>query len=240
MLASRRLVPPLHFRRVTPERMDDPALDPSLHRDALAGLRRLNTLGLAAGHLWPFFRRELARVRRPLRVLDVACGSGDVLKALVRRSRGRIRGLGLDLSSVAVLQANANAPPGVTFRRADVLDPGRPLPPCDIALCSLFLHHLSMDQAAFLLARMATAARRAVVVSDLERSTASWCLVWLGARLVTRSPIVHADSGTSVEAGWTPKELCRLARRSGLPEIHLHRAFPARLILVARKGDVSP
>lgn len=220
--------------------MDDPGLPRELHDGALRGLARLNVLGNAVGALWPEVERELVRRRGRLVLLDVACGSGDVLAGLARRGGRRLRGIGLDVSSLAVERAKQCAMPGVEFRVQDVLDPGLPLPMCDIALCSLFLHHLSVTQGRALLARMAAAARRLVIVSDLERSPASWWLVWLGARLVTRSPVVHSDSAASVEAAWTMGELHRLAGGAGLRGVRVRRAFPARLVLVARGGASPP
>lgn len=225
----------LKRRRLRPELMDDPDIDPDSHRNALRGLARLNRLGRASGQLWPLLGRELqAAGGRPLRLLDVACGRGDVLKALASRSKGRIRGLGLDVSPQAVREASQDTPPCVAFRVGDVLDSQQPLPTADVVLCSLFLHHLRDGDVAILLARMGSAARRLVIASDLERSVSNWLLIWAGARLVTRSPVVHVDSARSVEASWKQGELERLCHKAGLRQVRVRRAFPARLILTAR------
>lgn len=218
--------------------MDDPALDGRLHAEALAGLARLNLIGNAVGMLWPHVARELARTPGPLTVLDAACGSGDVLRGLVRRGGGRVQGLGLDLSPRAVARARHGATRGLRFQACDVLDAARPLPRADVVLCSLFLHHLETDVAVRLLERLGRAARRLVLVCDLERSRASWLLVWAGARIVTRSPVVHFDSARSVEAAWTAGELLAMARSAGLARPRVGRAHPARLVLVA--GPCKP
>lgn len=228
----------LRRRSLTPEWMDDPNLDPALHRQALAGLARLNRLGNADGLLWPFLAEQLRTARRPLRVLDVACGSGDVLNALSHRATGRIRGLGLDISPRAIAEARSQAVPRVRFQVQDVLDPAVALPRCDVAICSLFLHHLTRGQVVSLLRRMAEAAGRAVIISDLERSPVAWWLVWMGAHLVTRSPVVHLDSDLSVRAAWTPQELGALARQAGIRDARVQRVFPARLVMVARTGRI--
>lgn len=227
----------LRKRHLVPELMDDPNLEPAQHRVALRGLARLNWVGNAAGILLPLLKREHAGGQiRPLRVLDLGCGSGDVLNALSSKSKGRIRGLGIDISPTAIEQAKRNAPKGTAYRVQDALDVSRELPRCDVAVSSLFFHHLTDDQALNLLVRMARCARRAVIVSDLERSMASWCLVWLGAHFLSRSRIVHYDSARSVEAGWTVRELKSLARRAGLKNVTLKRAFPARVVLIVRTG----
>jgi SAM-dependent methyltransferase len=77
-------MPFLARRECIPELMDDPALDPAEHRRALAGLARLNRVSDSPGVLWPAVR-ELAR-GGPVRVLDVATGSGDVPRALAAKA----------------------------------------------------------------------------------------------------------------------------------------------------------
>lgn len=223
----------LASRHRRPELMDDPALDPGMHAHALAGLRRLNTLGLAQQLLWPTLEAELASHRR-LAVLDVATGSGDILAAMHRRARGRIRGLGLDISPTAVDHARRQfGRAGLEYRSCDVLRD--PLPSADIVMCSLFLHHLPTAAIVGLLCRMAACARRLLVVSDLDRGLASWWGVWLAARLVTTSPVVHIDSALSVEAALTRGDLLRLARRAGLKRAVVENRFPCRLLLTWRR-----
>ena len=73
-------------RRLQPEIMDCPDLGAARHWHALRGLARINWLSGSAGILWPSIR-QLAKeaTSRPLRILDVACGGGDVSIALYRR-----------------------------------------------------------------------------------------------------------------------------------------------------------
>src|SRR5918912_1375115 len=84
----------LSRRLLRPEVMDQPGLDPRRHAHALRGLARINFWSGSAGILWPdlaALARETAP--RPLRVLDVATGGGDVPIRLWRRARRA----GLDL-----------------------------------------------------------------------------------------------------------------------------------------------
>jgi 2-polyprenyl-3-methyl-5-hydroxy-6-metoxy-1,4-benzoquinol methylase len=222
----------LRQRRLEPELMDDPALDPAEHARALNGLRRLNQLGRAAAILWPAIHEELrATPGEPLQILDLATGSGDIPRALARRGGNRLRLTGVDISPGAVSQANLAAPPNVRFLAADLFDPAAAgqIPPADIVICSLFLHHLAEPQILDLLRRMKRLARRRVIVSDLERSPLAWWGVWLAARAVSRSPVVHVDSALSVGAGFRREELADLFARAGLANARVRRVFPFRL-----------
>jgi SAM-dependent methyltransferase len=216
------------------ERMDDPALDPADHRRALAALARINRVSDSAGVLWPAIR-ALARGTpgAPVRVLDVATGSGDVPRALAAKAaRAGLPNLtvaGCDISPTAVETA-ARAAPGLTYFTRDAIRD--PLPAgYDVVTCSLFLHHLSGDDAATLLGRMAAAAGRLVLVNDLDRSRFNYLAVWAACRVLTRSPVVRFDGPASVRSAFTAEEARALAARAGLAGVTVRRRFPCRFLL---------
>ncbi len=153
-----------------------------------------------------------------MRVLDIATGAGDIPIALYRMARRRnlpIEFTGCDLSPRAVEFARRRAAAvnaDVQFFQHDAV--AKELPEdFDAILCSLFLHHLADDEAARMLARMARASRRLVVVNDLERSTPALWLTYAATRLATRSAIVRVDGPLSVRAAFTVDEVAALAAR---------------------------
>jgi SAM-dependent methyltransferase len=209
--------------------MDDPGLDPAEHRRALAGLARINRLTNSAGLLWQALRPRAQR--GPLRILDVATGSGDVPAALARlsaRDGARVELHACDISETAIAAAEARAP-NVQFFRHDVLR--EPLPGgFDAVTCSLFLHHLSEAEAEALLRAMAGAGRF-VVVNDLARGRFNLCAVWLACRVLSRSPVVHFDGPVSVRQAFTVPEAQALAERAGLCGASVVSKFPCRWLL---------
>jgi 2-polyprenyl-3-methyl-5-hydroxy-6-metoxy-1,4-benzoquinol methylase len=218
------------------EVMDDPALESAPHRHALRGLSRLNRLSASDRVFWPSIAGLARRERRPLRVLDLASGSGDVALSLWRRARRagiEVEIRGVDVSQEAVRYAEeqgtrAGAP--VQFEVMDVLHD--PLPTgFDVLVCSLFLHHVDEDQAILLLAKMRRAARRIVMVNDLLRSVRGLVLAYLAARLFTTSEVVHADAPRSVRSSFTVEEMNRLARRAEMDGAQVSRHWPLRLLL---------
>ena len=81
------LFPNLALRDRRPELMDDPALDESLHRQALKGLERVNWISGIPGLLWRTIRPLCDEVRdRPVRVLDVGSGGGDISVKLWKKA----------------------------------------------------------------------------------------------------------------------------------------------------------
>jgi hypothetical protein len=97
--------------------------------------------------------------------------------------------------------------------------------------CSLFLHHLSEDEAVALLANMATAARHLILVNDLARSRFNYAAVWVACRVLSRSPVVRFDGPASVRSAFTPAEALQLAERAGLHGATALARFPCRFLM---------
>ncbi|HEY3787339.1 MAG TPA: methyltransferase domain-containing protein [Urbifossiella sp.] len=221
--------------------MDDPGLDPLEHRRALAGLARINRFSGSAAVLWkPIVKFVRAHPSRPIRILDVATGSGDVPIGLWRRAKTAGIPLvleGCDISPTAIDSARRNAEMSgaeTKFFLHDAL--GEPLPPgFDIITCSLFLHHLSSDNAMSLLRSMTAAASSLVLVNDLARSRFNYLAVWLACHALSRSRVVRYDGPASVRSAFSPSEARDLARQGGLNGVRVRSRFPCRYLLQWRK-----
>jgi 2-polyprenyl-3-methyl-5-hydroxy-6-metoxy-1,4-benzoquinol methylase len=170
-------------------------------------------------------------------MLDVACGGGDAILSLGRWARRE--GCDLQIDGPVALRIAEQRARGAGLDRFGFfeLDALRqPLPEgYDVIACSLFLHHLSDEDAGQLLKKMAAAARHLVLVSDLRRNAIGYALGWLGCRLLTRSPVVHVDGPRSVAAAFTDGELRALAASSGLAGVTVVRRWPQRMLLVWKR-----
>jgi 2-polyprenyl-3-methyl-5-hydroxy-6-metoxy-1,4-benzoquinol methylase len=234
-------MPSLATRRQQPEIMDQPGLENAEHQEALRGLARINTISGSAGILWRALR-PLAKEKsgRPLRVLDVATGGGDLPIRLALRAQRAGLALsfaGVDISPTAIAHARKQAAhrgADVDFFPLDVL--GAPLPAAyDVITSSLFLHHLEAAQGVELLRRMGQAARLAVFINDLVRSRLGWWLALAATRLLTTSAIVHVDGPRSVEAAFTMAEARQLAEKAGLENACVRWRWPFRFLLEWRR-----
>jgi 2-polyprenyl-3-methyl-5-hydroxy-6-metoxy-1,4-benzoquinol methylase len=232
----------LSQRHRRPEIMDQPDLSPERHVHALHALARINFLSHSAGILWP----ELAALARslaprPLRILDVATGAGDVPVRLWRRARraGLAFDLeGCDISPVALEHARRRANEvgaAIPFFEHDALSDST-LSGYDAVVCSLFLHHHDEPQAVALLRRMAGAAGRLVLVNDLDRSWIGLMLARVAGHLLTTSDVVHVDGPRSVEAAFTRAEALALAEQAGLTGARVSWRWPFRWLLSWRRS----
>lgn len=218
------------------ELMDEPGLDPSAHRRALRALARLNTLSRADAPIWRAIRAHHARQvhAAPIRLLDVAAGSGDVLLRVCRRAARE--GIDMipvvcDISPEACALAEARAEQLGVRLKTHALDATRdPLPTgFDVACCGLFLHHLTDSDATRVLSAMRHAASNGLVlVSDLARTPLGLSLAAAVPRFTTRSHIVHTDAVRSVRAAWARDELRTLFTNADMPNPSITRVWPER------------
>jgi ubiquinone/menaquinone biosynthesis C-methylase UbiE len=233
-------------RVLTPELMDDAAIDPREHRRALRGLGHLNRLSRAHVSVASAVAGMLATRGIPASrasLLDLAAGGGDLILG-VRDIVGRFDDqtteesgdVAADISATALEVAREHAERrGHRLRLlcADVLSAPLPLADAsvDVSMCSLFLHHLQDRDAVRVLRELARVARAGVVVSDLARSRLGLVLAFGAGRAVTRSRVVHVDSVKSVRAAFTRGELAAMATRAGLNGADVREIWPERLLL---------
>ncbi len=218
--------------------MDDPALDSAEHLQALRGLERVNRVSRSVPIVWGPIRalaREIGG--RPLRVLDVATGAGDVPIGLARKVRQAGIVLQIDAcdqSPRALEHARQRAEQaGVDVRFFELDAVADPIPSgYDAVICSLFLHHLEDAQVVDLLRRMGEAAQHRVVINDLVRSPTSLILVYLATRLFSSSHVVHTDGPRSVRAAYTLEEIRTMAEKAGLASAAVEKRWPCRFLLV--------
>ena len=155
-----------------PELMDTAAVDAADHAACLRDLAAVNTVTLARLPTLAFIRRAVRRAGRPLRVLDVACGEGDMLRRLRRWSRHTGHALsltGIDLNPLGIDAARAAAPAdsAIEFRVGDALRSS--LDGFDVVISSLFTHHLEDDDVVRFVRRMEQAAAVGWFINDLHR-----------------------------------------------------------------------
>lgn len=227
-------------RVVEPEWMDQCDLDESEHRQALRALSRINWCSFAAQQFWPEIDHlASAFTHAPVRVLDVACGGGDVSLKLASMAANRKVAMeidGCDINPFSVQYATEQARQRglqVGYFRQDAL--GRLPEGYDVIICSLFLHHLQADQIVALLREMKSSARRMILVSDLIRSRNGLFLSSTAPLLLTRSPNVHRDSVRSVRAALTINDVQTFAAEAGLTGSLVRPIWPERFMLVWRR-----
>ena len=217
-----------------PELMDDPQISPKAHQHALSGLARLNRFSFIERTVWnaivPFADDK------PMRVLDIAAGSGDLVIKLAQRAKKthkQINFTACDLSPFAAAvtaESAQSAGLDIATIQADITrDPIEGS--YDIVMCHLFLHHLDEPEIVNLLVKMRSLATKGVLVTDLMRTRRGYALAYLASRLLTTSRVVHVDALLSVRAALSGDELRSLAHEAGYERATFETIYPERMLL---------
>ncbi len=205
-------------RSLLPERLDVEDPPRELVQGAYRFLRFINRWlgGARATHL---ALREFSARWKPgetIRVLDVAGGAGDMARLLAEREP-RLRITIVDLRS-GDLRGDALRLP---FRDGAF----------DYVISSLFLHHLSDEQAVRALRECDRVARRGMIMNDLIRRRRLY--LWTRFFTLFGNEIVRYDGPLSVLKAFTVEELRRLA--APLPYLRTRACFGHRVLLYGER-----
>jgi 2-polyprenyl-3-methyl-5-hydroxy-6-metoxy-1,4-benzoquinol methylase len=201
--------------------MDDPGIGEGEHIAALDGIAQANRLTGLASKFWRSLACLQKQLDTPIRVLDVACGKGDIVATLARRAAAQnvpITFAGCDISARCLDYARQHAIDSavdVEFFALDVL--AEEIPEGYHAIInSQFMHHLDPPEIIAVLQNMARSTKETIHVIDLTRSYLNWLLIWAGTRLLSGSKVMHFDGPVSVQAAFTVDEWRELALQAGL------------------------
>jgi ubiquinone/menaquinone biosynthesis C-methylase UbiE len=230
-------------RREAEELLDRAGHDPT---ELAANLRDIRTVNRFAGGIATVLRHlpgllcDIPR-DRPVEILDLATGCGDIPLSLVTWADRQGRPLHLTVTDrspeiLAEARRTLAGVPGVTFAVCDARVVPMPARTFDIVLCSLSLHHFAPGEAVLLLREMDRLARTGFILNDIRRCLAGYVAAWGASRVATRNRLTRHDMPLSVLRAYTPDELRALLRQAGIPDatVTTHPLF--RMAAVHRQG----
>lgn len=150
-------------------------------------------------------------------IVDLGCGSGDMLRAVAgygRKNNFVFKLTGIDANEYTVNYARKLSVdyPEISFIKMDVLADEFSDINSDVVLATLFLHHFTEKQIEQLLLPVVHKARIGVVVNDLHRSRAAYYL-FKGLSLFLTNPMVKKDGAISVLRGFKKNELITISKK---------------------------
>jgi SAM-dependent methyltransferase len=219
------------------EMMDLPCSFEEL-RGCLHDIARVNRLTLAYRPTISWIEEVIAAhpsSAEPLRVVDVGCGSGDMLRRIDAWATKRgvpVALSGIDLNPDAIRAAREATPPthqiewivGDALANAAAGD-------IDVVICSLLTHHLTDPQIVRFLQWAERTTRLGWFVNDLHRKPVPYHVFRRWARFTNWHPFVKNDGAVSIRRSFVVEDWKRLCAAAGLHakalSIKEHR--PARL-----------
>jgi 2-polyprenyl-3-methyl-5-hydroxy-6-metoxy-1,4-benzoquinol methylase len=202
-------------------------------RDCLRSLQKVNRWLLGYRPTLAWLSRTAAE--RPVHILDVGSGGGDLLREIARWGRKRgmaVQLTGIDMNPYAARAAAEFTPKemAVEWVTGDALAyaPARPV---DIIVSSLMTHHLEDVEITALLRWMEATAQTGWFINDLERShRSSRMFYWLAKASGWHRFVLH-DGPVSFRRAFREADWVRLLAAAGIPRqaVTLEHWRPGRL-----------
>lgn len=175
---------------------------------------------------------------KSITLLDIGCGDGELLRKCSdfgNKNNFNFKCIGLDFNEniIAVARKQSNNYPNISFEKVDVFLNEESIPNCDIALCTLFLHHFSNEKIESLLNTSLKKVNIGLIINDLQRSKQAFNLFKIVSKLFLKTKTAKHDGLVSIARGFKKSELESISKKipNQQSAIHWHWAFRYQWIL---------
>jgi SAM-dependent methyltransferase len=234
-------VPDFSRRAHTPELMDSDTVDFETFRGCLKDLSKVNRLTLAYRPTLAFLERlrseGLWPQDRPMAILDVGSGYGDMLREIKRWAAKRgldVRLAGLDRNPWSRASAEGVAgSEGIVWATEDLFDYRGG---ADVVLSSLFTHHLDDASLVRFIEWQEQTARIGWFINDLKRHPFAYFGFGVLATVMRWHPFVRHDGPVSISRAFLRKDWRATLSLAGAAKATIEDWFPFRLCVARVRG----
>jgi 2-polyprenyl-3-methyl-5-hydroxy-6-metoxy-1,4-benzoquinol methylase len=241
-------MPNFRVRSLAAELMETEACAFDDYRACLRDLERVNKATLAYRPTLTFLDRLADSGRlpgdRPVKIIDVGSGRGDLVRRIDRWAARRgiaveLTGLDKDPRATRAAQLASEKSMQVRWVTADIFTYREPRR-FDLVVSSLFAHHLDETSLVRFLAWMEATAELGWFVNDLHRHMLPYLAFMTLSRIVGWHRFVRHDGPISIARAFTPEDWRRLVFEAGIPAdaCAITWWMPFRICVARLRGDV--
>ncbi len=207
------------YRTDEPEIMDDFSLEGEELRDALDKIAKINQL-LGGNKLTLQGLKAILPKgsKKPLTIVDVGCGNGDMLRTIAdfgNQDGYNFKLIGIDANAFTVKHAeklSANYQ-NISFLCEDIFTIQPSKIDCDVIVCTLTLHHFKDDEIIDILNVFKKSAKLGIVINDLQRSAVAYRLFQLLCVIFGLNRMSREDGLVSILRGFKKEELVAFSEK---------------------------
>lgn len=211
-----------NYRINEPELMDDFGMQGALLEKALGKIAAINKLLGGNKVTRDGVGKLLSHIpaNRPVSIVDMGCGNGDMLRYLAdygKKNKLKLILTGIDANAHTIKHARSLSGQynEIKFECADFYK-DEVQEGYDIILLTLTLHHFTDEEILVLLTRLKKQAHIGIVVNDLHRSKTAYYLFRSLCTILQLNEMTRADGLTSILRGFKKRELEQIAEKLDL------------------------
>jgi ubiquinone/menaquinone biosynthesis C-methylase UbiE len=230
----------LSERSQLPEKMDEPGIAKKEIHQALKELEIINKL-LGGYRVILHALDQVEWSDRPLTIMDVGCGGGDMLRAISKwaeRKKKKVQLIGIDRNVTMTEFASDRSKTfsNIRFMTCDVFDDALMHEKADIVMNSLFCHHFDNDDLVNLIKRINQLASEAVIINDIDRHWFAYQSIKTITLLFSKTCLVKYDAPLSVARSLKRNEWQAILASAGINNYTLRWMWAWRWQIIAKKN----
>ena len=233
--------PDTTYRSREPEIMDDFGMEGSELHGALDKIAAINKL-LGGNSITLNGVKQLLRNHDrgvPVTIIDVGCGSGDMLRMLAdyaKRNNLIFKLVGIDANKSTIEYARQlSAKYAIDYQCLDIFKEEFSGIRYDIALCTLTLHHFTDEEILDIMAIFNRNAALGIVVNDLHRSKLAYSLFKIVSRVLGLNKMARQDGLVSILRGFRRNELEGYSRKLNIKTYSIRWRWAFRYQWIIKK-----
>jgi 2-polyprenyl-3-methyl-5-hydroxy-6-metoxy-1,4-benzoquinol methylase len=202
--------------------MDDFSMEGKILQDALDKIASINKLLGGNGVTLNGIKKLVGKnPQQKIRIVDVGCGNGDMLRMLAdygSKNNWNLELIGIDANAFTVNYAKSLSTEysNISYRCEDVFDNDFANLKYDIVLCTLTLHHFTDSEIIKLMSVFQSNASIGIVVNDLHRNIVAYRSFQIICTLFGLNKMSREDGLVSILRGFKKEELMQYSKQLNL------------------------